>query len=1056
MIDWVKQGLLTSENDEAFAYFYCNKQDPARSEPKEILRNLVRQLAIGPWNESANNTIVHKTVHELWLKAQGKGISSIFSEWEECLRALIDTYPRTTIVLDALDECKIQQRQDLIKLVVKLATRGSEAKPVKIFVAARPEDDVRQHLDKYHVIRMQEKQNAKDIAVFIRKKISQHSEWPSMSKEFRRYLVDRLLQKSQNMFLFASLQIDSLKYCWFEEDIRDGLEKLPATLTAAYEDIYQKATEKPTAKVFTDRALRWVMCSARPLTTEELLFAICQDPKAGAIAAIRGDVSEKWMSKLCHNLLVQENSHGETRRVWRLAHQGVADFLEERTCCNSSLAHCESAKVCLMILLDTFGGDASETWSRTERDSEYDTEVVLCPYGNLIGPYEGRHPYLPGLLAEYAVYGWLTHVRAQEHDTKRSNDGMSQTLQKFLGQPQRGSAAYTRWFRHALHDKSEYEFTEWCIFKSRWTQRVAITEDTMMAPLTLACYLGIYNCLLDWWDSSNVDYDRVYQSPYSWEPNPEWPPWNYNPRGWSLLALACVHNETIIIKHLLGKKVRVNTTGEDDVPPIVAAAVADSVETVEDLIKSGADICSPFTTRHGHLLRFAIRSNSLGVMKLLLQQPGLSQVSEVGEVLRSTGWQDFRSADAMEMVIGTGVNVNTPLSDRSLLFAAADNGWENIVCILLGKGADVNLHNPPGHWSVILAYIRHGSPSPSMVTQLIKHGAHVTSQDVAGAEALARREGVRRPFSHEVETRREILQLILGCKPDMNEPWTRSDRNNTSVLIEAVLDRDMDQVRFLVRHGANVNLRVGGSYDYALNCAFDGTMDRSRWHDPDSDREMIDALVEEGASLDSLEGDHLHRALAAAASAGWEDLVQDLLNSGASPYGFCGRTYQTALGAAAASDHPRAPAIVHMLLNNGPGTSKDNGFFEAARMALHEPLYNLLTHEYPTYMLCMDPWLGSASVLAQHHAFWDIDFEQWDKCLKKRNPEFRKQYAESLAKLQKMLEGNRTEFFLKFPEAASYEEWRIKDAEDAGSDDTLPPAQKSILDEFSSYLRLID
>lgn len=56
---------------------------------------------------------------------------------------------------------------------------------------------------------------------------------------------------------------------------------------------------------------------------------------------------------------------------------------------------------------------------------------------------------------------------------------------------------------------------------------------------------------------------------------------------------------------------------------------------------------------------------------------------------------------------------------------------------------------------------------------------------------------------------------------------------------------------------------------------------------------------------------------------------------------------------------------------------------------------------------------------------------QWDECLQLRRPKFRKDNAEALAKLQLALANSRTEFFLKFPGAASEQEWSIKDAKEA-------------------------
>lgn len=1038
VIDWVKDGLVTNDNNEGFAYFYCNKQDPARSEPKEILRNIIRQLASGPWKDHATNTAVHKSVHALWLKDRGRGILSTFAEWEACLLELIDTYPRTTIVLDALDECETKQRQDLINLLVKLAARDSDTGPVKIFVAARPEDDIRRHLEKNYLIRMQEEHNAGDIAHFVRAKLAEHRRWSKFPQDFQNEIVEKLLEKSGDMFLFASLQIEQLWDCNTQAAMRNRLSKLPNSLNRAYEEIYRSATSDSDERKILDRALRWVLCSARPLTTDELLLAVSQDPESGRMVSQIQDLDEEIMLIWTHNFLTLEvnleDESVEACPVWRLAHQAVAEFLEESTCCNSSLAHCESGTVCLMILLDTFGGDTSETHSNTERVFEQDEGLDLdCPCGQTTSLFR-RHPRLPDPLAEYAVWGWPTHVRAQENGAKRSNDRLSQTLRKFLGQPDDGSLGYKMWSIHAFQDRPSFRYPEWSVFKSPPMSTPKMTDAEMMAPLTLACHLGIYTCLLDWWESPSIDYNRVYHGPY-WGPTEEMHYDGYDgpARGWSLIALACVHNNTTIIKSLLAHNVRINPEVEDDMPPVVAAAVAGSVETVQNLIDSGAKLCSPFTTRHGHLLRWAMKFNSLSVMGLLLQQPGLSQVVEVEAILKSCDYENFRSTEAMAMFIRKGVDVNTPLSQGTLLLAAATHGWDDMVCYLLEKGADLSAPPNLGSYRTIFhACTSRSLASPSTAALLIKGGVHIDSRDVMRVWKLTRQQ----PWvtNHEVDAWKEVLELQLACKPDMNEIWEDYDGRKSTILIEEV--SDVDQVRFLLRHGADANLHVGGrTYGDALSCALAILLNYRPWDGPPSQAlPMINALLEAGARLEKLEGDSLHTALAAAAFGGLEDMVHDLLRRGANPYAYCDYRYDTALGAAAASSHPRAPVITHTLLSNGPDVDNDYDFFEAARCAL-DCCLGLFLHPDPSRREIEaygDTWLESVFVLARHHAVWDIDFMQWTECLKLKRPEFWEKNGPSLDELQQMLANNRTSFLLKFPDAASDPEWKVKDAKYQG------------------------
>lgn len=1058
VIDWVKKGLETNANDEAFAYFYCNKQDPSRSDPKKILRNIIRQLATGPWIVLGSNTVVHKTVHELWGAAQRQGISSTFAEWEACLLTLVNTYPRTTIVLDALDECDGLQRQDLINLLTKLATPASDARPVKVFVSSRPQEDVRRSLDIYPIIQMQEKHNAQDIATFVRAKIAGHRRWSKMPQEFQKEIVEELLEKSGNMFLFASLQIQQLLNCNTQTALRNRLSKLPQSLNLIYEDIYNCATSDPDERKLVDRALRWVLCSARPLSTDELLFAISQDPESDCITSRIQDVDEELMLVWTHNLLyldrgpmsilvledslpndsindpstqiLRDNDDGAdepvTPGVWRLAHQAVAQFLEDGTCCDPGLGHREAAKVCLMLLIDTFSAGFIKTRSDAHEVSG-DDKGFQCPCRRNSDFLESRHIKLPNSLGEYAVYGWPTHVRTGEDGVTRPMDGLSMVLRKFLGHPEDGTLAYKRWLQHALGRRSEADLPKWSIFLTR-PMPDNFGEEAMTRPITLACHFGIYTTLLDWWDTANVDYSR-YLDPFtshgkstnnllSQLPSPR--------LRWSLVALACFHDDTHIVKHLLRRRVRVNTGEEDEVPPVVAAAMADSVETVSELIERGADMCSPFTARHGQLPWLVIRCNSLKVMGLILQQPAFSHAQEVAETLRLVHIFDFQAPDAMRILIDMGVDVNTRLAGGNMLAAAALKGWEDLVRRILNDGGEVNAQVEQMQSKCLLEAVIFRCPSLSMITLLVEHGAHVNSRAVWGMWGVSGYQGAWK----------RVIELLLGYKPDLNETWIDWDGRETSALIEAVKGGDVDQVRLLAEHGADANLRVRGKYHNALDYVFAETLGRWSWETiyyPTGP--MIDALVNAGASLENLEDDHLHNALAAVAFAGVANRVQDLLDHGASPNARCYHQWHTALGAATASGHPLAPEIVDTLLNSRLAENTGYTFFQNARIALDQPFLSLIDSTYMGFDVgssernqLKDIWLKSACALALHNAVWDINFKHWKKCLKVKDHDFWERNSELLDQLQLVLKGNRKDFFLRFPGAASDKEWSIKGA----------------------------
>ncbi|KAJ0120568.1 hypothetical protein J7T55_015297 [Diaporthe amygdali] len=1056
VVDWVEQGLSTNSNDEAFAYFYCNKQDPARRESKEILRNIIRQLATGPWKAAEKSGTIHKTVYNLWKKSQGQGISSTFAQWEACLLALIDTYPRTTIVLDALDECEKEQRRDLINLLVTLATRHSKDQPVKIFVSTRPEKDMLRHFDKYPAIRMQEKHNTDDIAIFVRTQIAEHHRWSKMSEQFRTDVIDTLLEKSGDMFLFASLQMEHLLLCKTEPALKARLAKLPDSLEKTYEEIYQRAASDPDERNLLDRAVRWVMCSARPLTTDELVLAISQDSDSDEVMPQRQDVDEELILELCHNLLcldVLDVSHdgsiddrlnddeGKSQPVWRLAHQAVAEFFEGSICCNYDLAHFEVGKVCLMVLLDTFGRESARSRDGPDDVSET-SEGYVCPCRKtstpVTDPYMANdHLEMKNSLAEYAIYAWPTHVRAQEHRQAHSIARLSQILQQFLGEPEESSLIYDRWLEHTFH---RHSLKSWSIFS--WPMMPPTWEgEPKMNPISLACYLGFYTTLTKWWDLFNFDENGGFSvtTPYEWQPIRTIPSsCLFRPLKLSLVALACIHDEVKILQRLLDRGAHVNTIEEYELPPIVVTAGNDSVNSLEELLRRRTEMCSPFTRRYGHVVHFAIYSNSLKVLELLLDR-FVAGPGEVEETLKEFRWTASMSADTITMLLDKGMDANVRLGEGSLLAAAVVTGAEDLVRRLLANGADVN-----AQWEVLgfrnaleASLSRHRGPSwpwdPAITYVLIEQGACVTARTVS---LVCRWSEHLQPGHHSQSRKEEVLQLLLGHTPDLSEIWTDQFGSNTTALIEIVKSGEVREVRFLIKHGADVNQQVGGVYGDALNTAVWATFESAK--NPDyryPTAAVFEALVEEGASLETLEGDRLNTALVAAALAGSEDMVQLFLDHGANPNAFCKYKWATALSAAAQSWHPRAPDVVRTLLDGGADVnayfpeSINNDYKLALDYPLHQILQLLLMHQYKKW----DSWLQLASVLLSNGAIWDIDFAQWRECLKLRASEFERRHAQSLDQSMQMLKRNRTSFFLKHPAAASDESWRFKGIEDPSS-----------------------
>lgn len=995
-----------------------------RNNAVAIVRSIVRQVATGP----AEGAPLNEAVVSMWEKHVKSGHGSdttTLDDWEHCLSKLIALFHGVTLVLDALDECKPRQRGDLTKLFNSLA--GSHSN-LKIFVSSRPEPDLSRWLKAQSCISMQNGNTSKDIAAFVQDKIAEHSEWPDLDPELKERMVKTIVDKSQGLFLCAHLQIESLQECIFEEDILDGLENLPQELTPLYEKLYHGATVKPAAKKYTDRALRWVLSSLRPLTSDELLYAISQDAHSDRLSPTCRDVSERLILKSCHSFLALDSSNtgyegGPPAPVWRLAHQAVAEFFEKSASCSEERAemHFEAGKVCLMITLNTFGGPAVEDPIMND---------YTCPCDERVSAERPWHRELQQTLGEYAVH---------ENQESRYKGSLSQTLLCLLKGSEKGYSIYGRWLRHAD------SLGTWCPLWSAVYQRSMPSSQTPMSPISLACYLGFPQTLNELLNSADLEKVTYYDSKY-------WCPWRlyeYDPifrqdgLRWSAVALACARDELKVVQRLLDSQhlTHLRTNVAEEVPPIVAAARGDSVKVIDELLRPqyGLSLSSRFTSRHGHVVRFAIMGDSLQVLPLLLDRVFVDATT-LKEALSSVKYTDFRSTKTIPLLLQKGVEVNTPLQVGTLLAAAAFLGDESLVVELLDKGANVNMQfqHPRryGHSETALevcleAYL---TDAPSVARLLIENGATVSARAVG---LTANRLGPRWGSGLTDLARRGLMRLLVTQMPDPNGIIIFTAENHECALYQALIYGNVECVELLLDRGAdpNLSLKRKGAMRQACSAVFWGTLS-SMLHYKYPYRQMVELLEKAGAEFGSLEGPDLDIALAATAWAGLTTHAAFFLQRGADPNARVPTgQFKNALSAAAASPQPEAPNIVRMLLDKADVNLRfpDQRIVEVrAELALDFPLWLIMDkrasmrisgHVQVSHVECLRNWVRSAAVLASNGAVWDVDFSRWRECLSVE-PELELEEAKTLDTIQGDLERNWNQ--LSAEQKAS-DEWRIKD-----------------------------
>jgi hypothetical protein len=162
-----------------------------------ILSSFVKQLST-----SQNGDAIQPSLVRLYSEKEKTGFASrqiSIEESEKVLLELVNIYPQTTLVLDALDECDKRTRGRLIEILDGLLEQSS--KPIKIFISSRPDQDIRDRFDSGPNVGIQATDNQGDISTFVDSKIGKSPEkWRKrISADLRRDIRKTLVEKSNGM-----------------------------------------------------------------------------------------------------------------------------------------------------------------------------------------------------------------------------------------------------------------------------------------------------------------------------------------------------------------------------------------------------------------------------------------------------------------------------------------------------------------------------------------------------------------------------------------------------------------------------------------------------------------------------------------------------------------------------------------------------------------------------------------------------------------------------------------------------------------------------------------
>ncbi|XP_048257810.1 serine/threonine-protein phosphatase 6 regulatory ankyrin repeat subunit A-like [Haliotis rufescens] len=199
----------------------------------------------------------------------------------------------------------------------------------------------------------------------------------------------------------------------------------------------------------------------------------------------------------------------------------------------------------------------------------------------------------------------------------------------------------------------------------------------------------------------------------------------YNTPGSNVLHLACFYGHVDVVKYLLSQDtVDVNSRGRYKQTPMMRAAKNGHKEVVELLVKKGADLSLAYNADGSNVLHLACVNGHVDVVKYLLSQDTVN--------INSRGWRK-----------------------RTPMMRAAEEGYKEVVELLVSKGADASLVDKRGNNLLHLACQRGQM-------ELVKY---IVSQDMVDINRRGLKK--RSPVMIAAESgHKEVVELLVNKGAD--------------------------------------------------------------------------------------------------------------------------------------------------------------------------------------------------------------------------------------------------------------------------------------------------
>jgi NACHT domain len=554
--------------DRATAYFFCNIEDPDRSNFTGLLRTLTWQLVL-------KKPHLADGIYNIYLETAGA--TTPIDSYKRALASLLKDGEPCYVIIDGLDECR-GKHTDIQKVLFHISSHA------KLLIISRWETWIQQcfHIGQMTpVLAIETTHNYTDLKRFVNIKIQDLDLEPALAAE----LALLLTSKAKGMFLWVKLTIEYLSQQATLEDTIQALKDLPEGLEPLYERLLSRLRLLPQSRYkLACKLIQWTFSSFRPLSLEQLKVALSITPGDDRPKHPNNILNlEKFVRESCGPLL----EHDKAKSTIRFVHSSAVDFLSHRTPLNPQFDLGGDELTFIPNVANPYCASVCLTYLSVENIEFVPEDKVLRVYSRNLDRYLARYPFM-----HYCVLNWWKHLPLPQSDSGRITQALGNAIKLFTS----SQKCIVRWMQlfqllDGLHEEEGVQATLFRSPKSLYAWRFN-DEDSLFHHLWLAPS-GLFTRWQRW--RTEIFFNGRYATP---------------------MGIASFFDLLDIVKAEFKVGKDINERDPIGLTSALLAALGEAPNVLQYAIENGADMALTSPVGYG-IVRYATR-NSISILSKVI------------------------------------------------------------------------------------------------------------------------------------------------------------------------------------------------------------------------------------------------------------------------------------------------------------------------------------------------------------------------------------------------------------------------------------------------------